>query len=559
MLRYVSDARFDDGESGRVECTAYTRREVLSAIRYWIQPDIEKEATPPDPDSQIPVKLLILWLYGLPGCGKSTVAHTVARWCDRMQYLGASFFCARTGGRSNVHRIFPTIAYQLSLSNPTFANEVIKALSANPDVYRSQPSDQLEKLIVEPLKAMKGASFLPKVVIIDALDECDDKEAVSVILIALSKFVADLRPLKFLITSRPESRIVKGFRYKSLLENTHPFPLSEVSPEIVEHDMAVYMEEELKKIREYYSEEESWPTNSEKKRLIFLAHGLFIFLATALKFIADLKGNNPRARLVVVLQMLGIRKGSPLAYLYGLYVGVFDDVIADDADPEMVAELKLIVGSVVLLRDQLPPSALDSLLGVRNGTATRNLELLRSVVSLPQSSSGVIQIIHPSFPDFLTDPTRCTKPELVVHPQRHHNVLARRCLETMVHMLHKNVCQIPLAQVSFPNKDVPDLAARIRIHLPSHVQYAVRHWAHHLHGSEIDTESFELLKTFCNKHLLHWLECLSLVGDADIAIKALQVARQTLTVCTTPTRFSSIASCTELHLSILDDLLEHHA
>ena len=476
-------------------------------------------------------ELALLWFYGLAGSGKTTIAQTIASWCAHSGRLGASFFCARTGGRSGVLRIFPTIAHQLSASNSAFANEVMKALSAHPDIHRSQPVTQLEKLIVEPLRAMKDAPPLPQVIIIDALDECGDEEAISVILVALSQFVADIFPLKFLITSRPEPRIVEGFRFKSLLDNTYYFSLNEVPRDIVEQDMAVYVEERLSEIRKYFHEDESWPTDAEKKQLVFLAHGLFIFLATALKFIADTRRRDPRARLSIVLQMLGKHKGEPLAYLYGLYDGVFRDVISEDTEPEMVEELKSVVGSVVLLRDQLSPSALDSLLCVRNGTVVRNLTSLYSVVSLPQSNDGVIQIIHPSFPDFLLDTTRRTDSDLlVIDPQQYHGILAKRCFETMTRSLRRNICQILPNQMSSLNKDVPDLATHVRTHFPSHVRYALRHWAHHFHNSEVDAGTLDHLKAFCDTHLLHWLEALSLIGEADVAVEALQLVRRALTV-----------------------------
>ena len=206
-------------------------------------------------------------MHGPAGSGKTTIAHTIAAWCDALGRLGASFFCARTGGRSVVHRIFPTIAHQLSVSNSAFANEVMKALSAHPDIHRSQPLKQLEKLIVEPLRAMKDAPPLPQVVIIDALDECHDEEAVSVILVALSQFVADLRPLKFLITSRPEDRIVRGFRYDPLLRNTHSFPINQIPPEVMKKDIAVYVEAQFSLIPEA---DENWPGNEKKKTLVTL-------------------------------------------------------------------------------------------------------------------------------------------------------------------------------------------------------------------------------------------------------------------------------------------------
>lgn len=373
-------------------------------------------------------------MNGLAGCGKTTIAYTIASWCDHEKILGASFFCARTGGRSDVQLIFPTIAYQLCRLNTSFAEEVAKALDNNPDIHRSQPSVQLEKLIVKPLQAVTGTPFPDQVVIIDALDECRDDAAISVILVALSRFVEALRPLKFIITSRPEPRIVDGFRGSdTLLQHTHTLFLNEVPPEIVDRDIAAYIEERLASIRKMYPRDglESWPTEDEKKRLTQLTGRIFVFISTALNFIADKRGNNPRRRLEEVLNKLRRHNASPFAHLDELYTGVIDGAFADDVDKETVEEMKVVIGSVVLLRDQLTPMALDDLLGLIQGTSIRNLELIQSVVSLPQSDDGVIQIIHLSFPDFLVDPTRCTKKDLVVGPLQHHNFLARCCFKAM--------------------------------------------------------------------------------------------------------------------------------
>ena len=111
-LNHVSEARYDDSESGRVGCMADTREEILSAIQSWIIGALVQGKIGSSPLFSISMELAILWLHGLAGTGKTTVAQTIASWCDGLGLLGASFFCARTGGRSIIHRIFPTIAHQ---------------------------------------------------------------------------------------------------------------------------------------------------------------------------------------------------------------------------------------------------------------------------------------------------------------------------------------------------------------------------------------------------------------------------------------------------------------
>jgi adenylylsulfate kinase-like enzyme len=59
--------------------------------------------------------LLICWLHGPAGSGKSTIAHTIAEQCDRDQKLAFSFFFSwGKRDRSDTTKFVPTFAYQLA-------------------------------------------------------------------------------------------------------------------------------------------------------------------------------------------------------------------------------------------------------------------------------------------------------------------------------------------------------------------------------------------------------------------------------------------------------------
>jgi len=74
---------------------------------------------------------------------------------------------------------------------------------------------------MNPLRAaIREEAFPPCLVIIDALDECKDKNATSTILLSLSAFAGQLAPLKFFITSRPVMKVVQGFRNTDLMKET---------------------------------------------------------------------------------------------------------------------------------------------------------------------------------------------------------------------------------------------------------------------------------------------------------------------------------------------------
>ena len=92
---------------------------------------------------------------------------------------------------------------------PSFKFELVRALESHLDTEYSSLPYQLEKLIVNPLRAV-GESFPLCVIVMDALDECKDGGATSIILSLLSRHVDKLSPLRILITGRPEQRFRRG-------------------------------------------------------------------------------------------------------------------------------------------------------------------------------------------------------------------------------------------------------------------------------------------------------------------------------------------------------------
>ena len=196
-MHHTADAGYRCGN--RQGCLRGTRKEVLWDIEQWLIGQSGQH---------------IFWLNGLAGTGKSTIAQTFAETAFADGKLGASFFCSRDfQDRSNLQAIFPTLAFQLARKEPLFRRELLQALKIDPDVARESLCSQMEKLIVEPLKAAN----IPTLIIIDALDECKDEEPASAILSILSRYVDQIPNVKFFITGRPEPRIRSGFRLKSLV------------------------------------------------------------------------------------------------------------------------------------------------------------------------------------------------------------------------------------------------------------------------------------------------------------------------------------------------------
>ena len=97
-------------------------------------------------------------------------------------HLGASFFCSRDfHDRRNLQLVFPTLATQLARKYPEFRSIFVPLVQSDPEVAYEPLYNQMRRLIVQPLKQ----SGISTVIVIDALDECEDEESASAILSVL--------------------------------------------------------------------------------------------------------------------------------------------------------------------------------------------------------------------------------------------------------------------------------------------------------------------------------------------------------------------------------------
>jgi len=244
----------------------------------------------------------VFWLNGLAGTGKSTIAQTFAEISFADGKLGASFFCSRDfEDRSNLQVIFPTLAFQLAYRYPLFREQLLRVLRANPGVGRESLCSQMERVIVEPLKAIR----IRTLIIIDALDECKDEDPASAILSVLSRYVDEIPQVKFFITGRPEPRIRSGFRLKSLRPVTEVLKLHDVERSSVDSDIKLFFRTRLADIAKTRSNcdfAEDWPSPSDVNILCKKATGLFIYASTVVKFVAS-EHHTPTERLTLIISL----------------------------------------------------------------------------------------------------------------------------------------------------------------------------------------------------------------------------------------------------------------
>jgi len=186
--------------------------------------------------------------------------------------------------------------------------------------------DQWHHLVLTPLSKLSDDSCpLPYIVVIDALDECENDDNIRLILHLLAEARSLNRvQLRVFLTSRPEVPIRFGF-YQLPENERYNIVLHNISPSIVDHDILIFLEYNLRFIGEEDGQDFDWPGTNVTKTLVHRASGLFIWVATACRFIRD--GPFADERLQTLLQGRTSANATPEEHLNGIYLTVLQKSI----------------------------------------------------------------------------------------------------------------------------------------------------------------------------------------------------------------------------------------
>jgi hypothetical protein len=136
-----------------------------------------------------------IWLNGLAGVGKTSIAFTVAEEMKRAGRLAATFFFSHKHAQSGT-KIIPTIAYQLALTFPRIQDDIARAVEKDGILLSSDKSrsDQMRELIIKPLHTLKFRQDTPYAIIVDALDECFSAEEAARLIALFIDALSAFRP-----------------------------------------------------------------------------------------------------------------------------------------------------------------------------------------------------------------------------------------------------------------------------------------------------------------------------------------------------------------------------
>ena len=454
-----------------------TRVNVIEKIKKWAKEEMGAPAEP------------ICWVNAAAGFGKSAIARTIAEWCAEQGILGSSYFFLRgSGNRSKITSLVPTLAYHLSQSFPPAKYFIEEQLIEGTNILCQPTPYQFRKLLVDPFRraniTFPQLKLPAAVIIIDALDECDDRvlmaEFVKVVIAAGKTW-----PFRILFTGRIDEHLRQIFQTETAHSVTYSLSLHDLA---VNDDIRRFYN---KMFRDIYASNRHismrgvpspWPTYEDLNSLVNNTAGVFNFASTIVAFIND-GSDLPHLQLQRVLKH---HDGLDPVYTQILSVASRNK------------DFDAVLGTLMLLTKPLPIKSLATLLQLDPARILHALRGLQSILIIPEDDDNHIQPIHTSLRDFLTSQERSN--DLFIRPKERHFDIAIDCL------------RILCVSNTGPFFDTTGYSAQ---------RYACCEWIFHLHGSMktemLNDSLISLLIDFTSNNFDVWVNTiLSLGVDNEI-------------------------------------------
>lgn len=504
----------------RYNCLEGTRVEILKRSLLW---SAEFETEP------------VLWLHGIAGCGKSSVAGTIVEELWKRKMLGAAFFCKRDDPQLNDHKkVLSTLAYSLASMHKPYGKAVVHALKQDHDLAYSNVKHQFQELFVKPLSSLISQPdyrdpLQPFILVIDALDECGTSDEQVSLLYNMIQLFKTVSWIKLLLTSRTTLNIQMFFQ----------------RPELSVLEMNLQIETDAKKDIRAFAEAklletshkgiwdgEFMTTEEAATQLTEKSSGLFIWVKTALDFVQG--GITRKSQRIRMYSLIESKHSNTSAekQLDLLYQFVLNDLV--DARKDNLQILQAVLGAIVAVSKHQPLSAQSIVQLLDYEISLEEFEdvFVRLQSVLYKDNNQAVRVCHATFLEFLSSEDRSGSLFFIDALAQDAFVL-KKCLVFLHKNLKFNICGF---QSSYLENSAVHVNVVRKLKRTSAICYSALFWMDHFlavfsNFCVIDSSLEGSLKSLLStEKLLYWLEIFSVTNEMRIVSIGLQKLSQVFQV-----------------------------
>ncbi len=477
-------------------CMDGTRQSLLNQITDWVANKSGQETA---------LQRNAYWLYGSPGIGKTSLAHSICASLHERSHLAGAFFCRRDDPNlSEPINILPTFIHKLAIIFPPFRTIVAKHLRDDPNLT---PESMKASLFLDFIRSLPSHPEHTLVFVIDALDECGDAQSRPRILKVLTNAAAQASWLKIIVTSRTEVDIQHFF---DTLTQSSYVPYELATDRDASDDLRAFARSQFDLVATRWHLDTPWPKESDFKKVISRANGLFIYIKTLVLSLE--RDEDPEESLKEALQDSA---ETGLESLYTLYSIILKaQIVQKKAEFQRVIGVLLTTSSYRALCDE----TIAELAGVKPNLVKRWVDALSSLLYRDEAANRGIRVRHLSVYDFFVS-DRC---DYQVNLRNADVQLGIACLEVMTTQLRFNICNLEDSRLA--NADIKDLPSRMKQNISDPLQYSCLHWLNHLCFPPANRGQCVLVlgRFFEGLYPLFWIEVLSIKGVVSIGVPGLR-------------------------------------
>ena len=500
----------ETGYHRNLRCMDGTRQSLLDHIMDWVTNRSDQENV---------LQRQACWIYGSPGIGKTSLAHSICTNLHEQNHLVGSFFCRRDDPNlSEPQNILPTFIHKLAILFPPFRSFLAEKIRDN---QYFTPHFMPSSLFLELNRSLPRHPEHNLVFVIDALDECGDAQSRQCLLEVLNNAAAQVPWLKFIVTSRTEVDIQHFF---DALTQSSYVSYDLATDQDASSDLRTFARSQFDLVTSHWHLDTPWPKEPDFNRIISRSSGLFIFVKTLVLVLE--RCEDPERFLKAALQDSA---ETGLESLYRLYSSILKAQIVHES-----IEFQRMIG--VLLTSSphraLCDETIAELAGVKPNLVKTWVDALSSLLYRDEAANRGIRVRHCSIYDFF------------VSDHCHYQVNIRdagvqlgiACLGVMTTQLRFNICKLEDSRL--PNADIRDLSSRVKENISDPLQYGCLHWSNHLSFPSENRDQCALVlrglkKFFEGLYPLFWMEVLSIMGMVP-SYSDLEILLSWATVSTSP-------------------------
>src|SRR5258706_5290823 len=410
-------------------CMDGTRQSLLKQITDWVANKSGQEKV---------LHSNAYWLYGSPGIGKTSLAHSICASLHERNHLAGAFFCQRDDPNlSEPINILPTFIHELALPFPPFRTIVAKHLRDDPKLT---PESMEGSLFLDFIHSLARHPEHTLVFVIDALDECGDAQSRTRLLKVLTNAAVQAPWLKIIITSRTEVDIQHFFDTLTQLSYL-PFDLA--TDRDANDDLQTFVRSRFDLVATCWHLDTLWPEESDFNRVISWADSLFIYVKTLVLSLE--RHEDPEESLKEALQDSA---ETGLESLYTLYSNILKaEIVHKKAKFQRMIGVLLTTSPYCALCDE----TIAELAGVKPNLIKKWVDALSSVLYRDEAANRGIRVRHLSVYDFFVS-DRCDYQVDLRDADVH---LGIACLNVMTMQLCFNICNLEDSRLA--NADIKDL------------------------------------------------------------------------------------------------------